>query len=590
MRFRYALKILSLSILGVLLVSAFMPSTSTTNPKPVMTSYNPSPANNFHAPLSSMAIVALTNATPNIQSLASSSSQSSVASNLKTIRQNALRFIIDDTYFPQSETTIAVDPNNPSHVVGGFNDGKYFYCLFLPSDCGSSFSLSLSGFTTSIDGGATVAKSSDLPNINTTDPILTSWGDPSVAASIDGNFYYASLAISPGGSFFGGGIMIAKSNSNLFDPNISCTTTISSPLVNPCWKDVFVNGTNIFPNFNFEDKDRIAVDRDQTSPYYGAVYVGWDHFYPPGLSQSYLSRCDSNLVHCTMVSGGDHPVVSGSDPFVGWTTPVVDKNGDVYLTWCNFGTFTTFGPVSCRISSSPPGGAGFSPPVDILSYMGSGTTLPTDTVIIGWATETFRTFSVPSLAVDLSNRSNNLYFAIQVCVSGHYYAVPSFVAPVADDNPGDCRLSSILFSRSTNGGSIWSSPTALSKPAVNDQPFITVDSATGQVYVVYYTTQFDQWNHRIDVVASVSNNRGQTFHQLRVTSVSNEPNSDPNMYNYIRPNGGGGSFTVPQYGDYIEATARDGTLWVLFTGNYQSEAGTFQTDPFLAVLNSQNIP
>jgi len=62
------------------------------------------------------------------------------------------------------------------------------------------------------------------------------------------------------------------------------------------------------------------------------------------------------------------------------------------------------------------------------------------------------------------------------------------------------------------------------------------------------------------------------------------------MYNYIRPNGVGGSFTVPQYGDYIEATARDGTLWVLFTGNYQSEAGTFHTDPFLAVLNSPNMP
>jgi len=585
MRFRYALKILSLSILGVLLVSAFMPSTSTTNPKPVMTSYNPSPANNFHAPLSSMAIVALTNATPNIQSLASSSSQSSVASNLKTIRQNALRFIIDDTYFPQSETTIAVDPNNPSHVVGGFNDGKYFYCLFLPSDCGSSFSVSLSGFTTSVDGGATVAKSSDIPNINTTDPILTSWGDPSVAASIDGNFYYASLAISPGGSFFGGGIMIAKSNSNLFDPNISCTTTISSPLVNPCWKDVFVNGTNIFPNFNFEDKDRIAVDRDQTSPYYGAVYVGWDHFYPPGLSQSYLSRCDSNLVHCTMVSGGDHPVVSGSDPFVGWTTPVVDKNGDVYLTWCNFGTFTTFGPVSCRISSSPPGGAGFSPPVDILSYMGSGTTLPTDTVIIGWATEQFRTSpGIVSLVADLSSKSSNLYFTTTVCTLGHYYRFSWLNARVAMDNPGNCGQSAVLLSQSRDGGQSWSSPTTLSRPVVNDQSFVTVDSQTGTLYDVYYTTQYDPFNHRIDVVASTSNNLGKTFSQQRVTTVSNEPDSDPNIYDYIVRNGFGGSFTVPQYGDYFEATALSGTLWVLFTGNYAVEAGTFQTDPFLAVF------
>ena len=589
MRFPNSLKILSLSILGVLLVPAFLPTTATINPKPVMASYNPPPANNFHAPLSSMALAALTNATPNIQSLTSSNSQSNVASSLKTIRQNALRFIMDDSYFPQSETSIAVDPNNPNHIVGGFNDLKYFYCLFLPSDCGGSFSVSISGFTTSIDGGATVAKSGDIPNINTTDPILTSWGDPSVAASIDGNFYYASLAISPGGGFFGGGIMIAKSNANLFNPNVSCATSASTPLSNPCWKDVFVNGTNRFPDFTFEDKDRIAVDRDLTSPYYGSVYVGWDHFYPPGLSQTYLSRCDPNLVHCTMVSGGDQPVVSGSDPFVGWTTPVVDKNGNVYLTWCNFGTFTTFGPVSCRISSSPPGGAGFSAPVDILSYMGSGTSLPTDTVIIGWATEQFRTSpGIISLAADLSSKSNNLYFTTSVCASGHYYKFSWLNAFVAMDNPGDCGQSAVLSSRSTDGGQSWSSPTTLSHPAVNDQSYVTVDSQTGTVYVVYYTTQYDTFNHRIDVVASTSNTLGKTFSQQRVTTVSNEPDSDPNMYDYIVRGGFGGSFTVPQYGDYFEATALGGTLWVLFTGNYAVEAGTFQTDPFLAVSHQSS--
>jgi len=494
---------------------------------------------------------------------------------------------MDNSYFPQTETTIAVDPNNTNRVVGGFNDQKFFFCQVLPGDCGT-ISSSVSGFTTSTDGGNTVSKSNDIPNIAPFGVLLNSFGDPSVAPSIDGNFFYASLAISR--SSFANGIMIAKSNSSLFNSGVPCDTASPISTANRCWNAVFVFGNLARFASTFEDKDRIAVDRNPTSPFYGSVYVAWDHFDFTGTSSTYLARCDNNLASCSLVSGGAQPIISGDDLFPAWSTPVVDKNGNVYVTWCNFGTFTTFGPVSCRISSSPPGGTSFGPPTTILSFMGAGTTFPDFTVPLGWATETFRTFSVPSLAVDLSNRSNNLYFAIQVCVSGHYYAVPSFVAPVADDNPGDCGLSSILFSRSTNGGSIWSSPTALSKPAVNDQPFITVDSATGQVYVVYYTTQFDQWNHRIDVVASVSNNRGQTFHQLRVTSVSNEPNSDPNMYNYIRPNGGGGSFTVPQYGDYIEATARDGTLWVLFTGNYQSEAGTFQTDPFLAVLNSQNIP
>ena len=118
---------------------------------------------------------------------------------------------------------------------------------------------------------------------------------------------------------------------------------------------------------------------------------------------------------------------------------------------------------------------------------------------------------------------------------------------------------------------------------MNDQSYVTVDSQTGTVYVVYYTTQYDTFNHRIDVVASTSNTLGKTFSQQHITTVSNEPDSDPNMYDYIVRGGFGGSFTVPQYGDYFEATALGGTLWVLFTGNYAVEAGTFQTDPFLAV-------
>ena len=156
------------------------------------------------------------------------------------------------------------------------------------------------------------------------------------------------------------------------------------------------------------------------------------------------------------------------------------------------------------------------------------------------------------------------------------------------DNPGDCGQSAVLFTQSTDGGRSWSSPTTLSHPAVNDQSYVTVDSQTGTIYDVYYTTQYDTFNHRIDVVASTSNNLGKTFSQQRVTSVSNEPDSDPNMYDYIVRSGFGGSFTVPQYGDYFEATALGGTLWVLFTGNYAVEAGTFQTDPFLAVSHQSS--
>src|SRR2546428_823332 len=587
MRFLKVFLIISIASLSLLIMPSFTIA-PTRNVPPVMASYNPAPANNFHSPLSTMGLVGLTKATPDIRSLGADplASSSSSASGPQTIRQNALRFIIDNSSLPQSETTIAVDSGNLSRVVGGFNDAKFLLCGAIRLECGGSFPASLSGFTTSEDGGITIAKSEHIPDLDVNGTSLVSWGDPSLAASVDGNFFYASLAIDPRNTLLGNGVMIAKSNSNLFNRNVSCTTSLFNPTANSCWTSVLVFGNIGFPTFTFEDKDRIAVDHDPSSPFFGSVYIGWDHFVIDGTSSSYLARCDGNLTSCTIVSGLTQPVLSGSDLFVAWTTPLVDKNGNVIVAWCNFGTFITFGPVNCRMRSSPPGGMGFGQTENILSYMGTGTTLPNDTVVVGWATEQFRIAAgLISITADTSPLSGNLYFSVQVCISGHYYVIPRVFTGGAADNPGNCGRSAVLFSRSIDGGVIWSSPVTLSKPAVNDQPFVTVDSVTGRLYVLYYTTQFDPFDHRIDVVVSISSNGGQNFHLLRVTKVSNEPDSDPNMYNYLAPAGLGSSFVVPQYGDYFEAAANSGSLMVLFTANYVVEAGTFQTDPFLAVLN-----
>jgi hypothetical protein len=582
------LKILVIIALAVFLMPVLFPTFSPTPAKPARVSYNPFPGDIFHAPLSDMGLLRITLFQGNLSSLSSSASTpipSSQRSGLQSINQRALRFINDTSYFPQSETTIAVDPANPAHVVGGFNDPKFLFCQVFPPDCTSSGSpASLSGFTVSIDGGLSVLKGSDLPDFNFTAPSfpptvvpLISFGDPTIVPSGDGNFLYSSLAVSRDG---GNGVMIAKSNPNLFNPNVSCVTSISAPTTNACWTEIFVYGRTSFFSPTIEDKPVIAVDQSK-GPSSGSIYIGWDHFttFSPR-SSSFLARCAGDLSSCTMLSGGPQAILSGTDLFPAFTTPVVDGNGNVYLTWCDYGTYTSLGPVTCKVRSSPPGGANFGPPINILSFMGQGTTLPDAAVTLGFATEQFRTASIPWLTADTSSTpsAGNLYFTIQVCTSGRYLGAPL----LGVDNPGNCGLSSILFTASFDRGATWSSPITLSKPAVNAQPYITVDPTTGNIFIVYYTTQFDPFNHRIDVVVSKSTNGGSSFHQLRITSVSNEPDSDPNMFFYGSSNGG--SWTTPQYGDYFQATAVDGKLWVLFTANYVVEQGTFQTDPFLAVL------
>lgn len=574
--------------LGALGLTYSLPSGSPTVNAPIV-SYNVGAAAKFHAPLSAMGVVAVNQAAAPIPRGPDLASPATPAPDTASIPVNGIRFINDTSYIPQSEETIAVDPANTNHVVGGVNDARFFFCgLLPPSDCPSGAGLSLSGFTVSADGGHAILKGDVLPDLaenvgNATGipfpETLISWGDPSIVAGVDGNFYYASLAISENSS--ANGIELAMSNANLFSPTADCNSDPLTPTVNNCWTATLVAGNMSDIAGSFEDKELVAVDRDASSPFYGDAYVSWDHFNPNGTSESWVARCTPAL-SCTMIADGTNPL-SENAAFAAFTTPSVGTDGAAHFAWCNFGTFTSLGPIDCQVRSTAAHGGTLGPVTRVLSFYGAGTTFPSYTGLTGFATEQFRTADIPVIAADTSQASNNLYFTVDVCSAGNYY---NFYGPIL---PGNCGESSILFSRSTDGGATWSTPVVLSTSGVNVQPWLTVDPLNGAVVVAYYTTQFDAFNHRIDVVADVSNDQGQTFHQIRVTNVSNEPDSDPSMYDYLAASGFGGSFIVPQYGDYMQVDALGGQMWVSYTANYAVELGTFQTDPWLT-LAPENEP
>ncbi len=581
-------------ILVALFLLYALPPTSIGSAPPV--SYNPAPAESYHAPLSGVGLIAATHAYDGLRTSGALQGTSLSQGGGGTIPTGLVRFINDSSYMPQSETSVAVSPTDASVVVGGYNDGRYFFCPLLRSqDCPGGYTKSISGFTVSTDGGATVAKSNDLPGISVTERNLTSgldvpgflvsWGDPSVVAAPDGTFYYSALAIDPVSG--ANGVMLAKSDSQLSDPATSCATPLSSPSTNQCWTAVLLYGNLSFqckgPGLcsptTFEDKDLSAVDTSPGSPYYGYVYTAWTHFNSDGTSAIYAYRCSPSLT-CVQLSGGTSPTVSGTDQFADFGTPAVGHGGSVYIAWCNFGTATSMGPVVCSSASSPPGGHAFGSPKAILSYMGVGTDLAGDSAILGFATEQFRASSVPTFVASPQS-AGTLYFAVAVCTSGSYYVFQG--APsLATDNPGNCGESAVYFTRSLDGGSDWTTPTDVSAPGVVIQPSLTADPATGAVVLAYYSTLNDPFNHRVDVLAAVSTSGGSNFTTVRVTPVSNEPSADPSLFDYNSTSGG--ALVVPQYGDYMWVTAQGGKVWVLFTGNYASEGGTLQSDPFLATI------
>ena len=560
-------------------------------------SYNPAAAATYHAPLSSVALLAVTHRQaqlaqngggasrgPTVQS-GSGTAPDGSAGPLPggsgaplpgpAIGAGVTRFTTDTSYVTQSETSVAVDPANPNHVVGGYVDARLLICPLLSAlDCPSGWTNSISGFTVSSDKGTTLLQSDDLPGVNAGGTFLTSWGDPDVVPAgpgSPGNFYYSSLLVDPNTG--ANGVGLAVSNANLWK-TAACTTPPGTPAKNPCWKAAFVSGdTSSFPA-DMADKPLTAVDYSSAKGdrYRGDAYVAWDHFNPDGTSASYLARC-TPTVSCTLVAGGANPL-SGSDQFTSFTTPAVGPDGSVYVTWCDYGTPSALTPIVCSFRASPPGGVAFGAAKVI-------TSLDDNQAVVGYATEQFRVSSVPMLAVDHSTgvSAGDLYFVIDACDSRSYYPINE------PAEPGTCGTSEVLLSMSTDHGSTWSSAAPVATSATNAvtvQPWVTVDPSNGAVHVVYYSSQLDPaYNHRLDVWDTSSSNAGGSWTTQQVTTTPIEPDADPNYFDNL--SSFGGAFIVPQFGDYMQATALGGTLYTLFSATYTPEVGIAKTSPYLSV-------
>src|SRR5438128_11164712 len=98
--------------------------------------------------------------------------------------------------------------------------------------------------------------------------------------------------------------MISKSNSYLFDPNVSLVTSNIAPTINACWKEIFVYGRTSIFSPTLEDKPVMAVDHSK-GPSSGSIYVAWDQFtFGRATSSSYRASCEGNLSSRAISSGG----------------------------------------------------------------------------------------------------------------------------------------------------------------------------------------------------------------------------------------------------------------------------------------------
>jgi hypothetical protein len=229
---------------------------------------------------------------------------------------------------PQSETSIAINPNNPSQIVAGSNEiDRLPMRAYFSSNGGKSW-------------GAV-----DLP----LPPPLTNNGfdfgsDPGVAWDTQGNVYYSWIVVffSSGGAINGTEMAVSRSSDG-----------------GKTWTNTYFNlqtGTA-----QFDDKPMVTVDDWAGSPHRNTIYAGWDHtsFFngKPASSNGILVARSTNggvsfsVANATPLNNGPAGDIA-ADPFA-------SPDGALHVAYSNYLGSTI------QIVTSEDGGQTFTTPVTI---------------------------------------------------------------------------------------------------------------------------------------------------------------------------------------------------------------------------------
>ncbi len=373
---------------------------------------------------------------------------------------------------PQSETSITVNPANPSVLVGGSNEiVRLPMRAYFSSDGGKSFG----------------AVDLPLPPPATTNGVDFG-SDPGVAFDTHGNVYYSYIVVffnRTFGAIQGTEMAVAKSTDG-----------------GKTWPQA------TFFNFNsgsgkFNDKPMIAVDTNPTSPSRDSVYVAWDNNNGSSSSNNALlfSRSTdggatfSAPIAVNTLNGGPSSVI-GADPFVG-------PDGEVYVAWHDVQNNRIM------VNRSFDGGATFGQPVTV-----SPTVVPFDIAIPAQASR--RALVYPACGADRSTGSHR----------GTLYC--SWM----DQTPSNGT--DIFVSRSTDRGQTWSAPLRVNddpQGVVKDQfnQWLTVDPVTGAVDVSWNDARNDPADTKTDIYFTSSADGGLTFapNAKVTTAMSDESAANP---------------------------------------------------------------
>src|SRR6266403_1132972 len=397
----------------------------------------------------------------------------------------------------QNETTIAVNPSNPSNLVAGTNDYRVFNAREGRND-GAGFAY------TTFDGGRSWLNV-QLPHLTFQTGAtgllsdMDSAGDPAVAFGPHNTVYYANLVFSRLNP--GSGIVVSKSTDGgrtWGEPSIVHTDGVDA------------SGNPIDTDFA-NDKEWITVDQHT-----GTVYVTWTLFGPSDSPILVSSSTDGGATWSAPVTVDPSSSFTpgGITPYGRGSNPQVNRHGDLFIAYeaavcqslaCNHPTDHD----AVVIATSRDGGRTFTNQEVAYDFdFPFNPDVGRDTL----TGENFRINSFPQLTIDP--------------------VTDALYAPWSDDRDG--RYDSSGNSVKTNGdvfivasrdGRHWSQTYGVGTRA--DEVYPAIAAYGGQVAVRFYTRAFDRNGSGLDMayVSGEAEDLGRLGHGRvhRVTSQTSIP-------------------------------------------------------------------